>query len=154
MARVTRSSGLAPTGAGPTEPRSKAPAEKAGPAKVNLKDIRDRVFILSAAMDGDKVAVRLEKEPVPLDHVPADVMSAALAAATLIGTGLYGVDLKETPPGPVVIEVNDNPNIDVGLEDACLGDALYEQLLGHFLERIEAGEERAALPARAAGSIW
>jgi glutathione synthase/RimK-type ligase-like ATP-grasp enzyme len=92
-------------------------------------------------------------EPVPLDAVPAEVVSAALAAAALIGTGLYGVDLKETPQGPVVIEVNDNPNIDVGLEDACLGDALYERLLGHFLERIEAGEERVA-PARAMGSIW
>jgi hypothetical protein len=53
-----------------------------------------------------------------------------------------------------VIEVNDNPNIDTGPEDACLGDALYERLLGHFLERIEAGEERAAIPARTAGSIW
>jgi glutathione synthase/RimK-type ligase-like ATP-grasp enzyme len=93
-------------------------------------------------------------EPVPLDAVPAEVLSAALAAAALIGTGLYGVDLKETAQGPVVIEVNDNPNIDVGLEDACLGDALYERLLGHFLERIEAGEDRAAVPARAAGSIW
>lgn len=92
-------------------------------------------------------------EPVPLDAVPAGVLSAALAAAALIGTGLYGVDLKEMARGPVVIEVNDNPNIDVGLEDACLGDALYERLLGHFLERIEAGEERAAVPARAAGSI-
>jgi glutathione synthase/RimK-type ligase-like ATP-grasp enzyme len=91
-------------------------------------------------------------EPVPLDAVPAEVLSTALAAAALIGTGLYGVDLKETARGPVVIEVNDNPNIDVGLEDSCLGDALYERLLGHFLERIEAGEERA--PARAAGSIW
>jgi len=91
-------------------------------------------------------------EPVPLDRVPPEVVAAALAAAALIGTGLYGVDLKESVQGPVVIEVNDNPNIDVGLEDACLGDALYERLLGHFLDRIEAGEARA--PARASGSLW
>ncbi|MGK9235057.1 RimK family protein [Inquilinus limosus] len=91
-------------------------------------------------------------EAVPLDAVPPAVLSAALAAAALIGTGLYGVDLKETVRGPVVIEVNDNPNIDVGLEDACLGDALYERLLGYVLERIGAGEER--IPVRAAGSIW
>jgi glutathione synthase/RimK-type ligase-like ATP-grasp enzyme len=93
-------------------------------------------------------------EPVPLDAVPPAIVSAALAAAALIGTGLYGVDLKETAQGPVVIEVNDNPNIDVGLEDACLGDALYERLLSHFLERIEAGERQQAEPARAAAAIW
>ncbi len=104
--------------------------------------------------DGDGTSEEGATEPVPLDAVPAEVLSAALAAAALIGTGLYGVDLKETALGPVVIEVNDNPNIDAGLEDACLGDALYERLLAHFLERIEAGEDRAAAPARAAGSIW
>lgn len=103
---------------------------------------------------GDGSSEEGATEPVPLDAVPPEVLSAALAAAALIGTGLYGVDLKETAQGPVVIEVNDNPNIDVGLEDACLGDALYERLLVHFLERIEAGEDRAAAPARAAGSIW
>jgi hypothetical protein len=53
----------------------------------------------------------------------------------------------------VVIEVNDNPNIDVGLEDACLGDALYERLVTHFLEQVEAGERQPAEPARAA-AIW
>ncbi|WP_343712523.1 RimK-like ATPgrasp N-terminal domain-containing protein [Inquilinus sp.] len=102
--------------------------------------------------DGNGSSEEGATEPVPLDAVPPAVLSAALSAAALIGTGLYGVDLKETAQGPVVIEVNDNPNIDVGLEDACLGDALYERLLGHFLERIETGEDRA--PARAAGSIW
>ena len=44
----------------------------------------------------------------------------ALLAANLIGDGLYGVDMKMTARGPVVIEVNDNPNIDAGAEDSVL----------------------------------
>lgn len=100
---------------------------------------------------GDGQAEEGATEPVPVEAVPPAVLSAALAAAALIGTGLYGVDLKETAQGPVVIEVNDNPNIDVGLEDACLGDALYERLVDHLLDRTDAAQP----PARAAaGSLW
>src|SRR5690606_7642455 len=47
--------------------------------------------------------------------------------------------LKETPEGTVVIEVNDNPNIDLGYDDAVAGDAVYEALARHFLGAIEAG---------------
>lgn len=35
-----------------------------------------------------------------------------------------------------VIEVNDNPNIDHGLEDKILGQNLYEQIMSVFLQRI------------------
>jgi biopolymer transport protein ExbD len=46
------------------------PDEKAGKLpKVDIKDIRDRVFIVSAVMEGDKVAVKLEKEPVPIEQL-------------------------------------------------------------------------------------
>ncbi|MHB8634752.1 MAG: ATP-grasp domain-containing protein [Thermoplasmatota archaeon] len=56
-------------------------------------------------------------EAVPLGRVPAAVLSTALAAARVVGTSLYGVDLKEREDGSVVvIEVNDNPNIDPGAE--------------------------------------
>lgn len=74
---------------------------------------------------------------VPVDEVPKDVMDVALKAARLIGGGLYGVDLKQTPKGVYVIEVNDNPNIDVGVEDAILGDDLYRRILGHLVKMIE-----------------
>jgi hypothetical protein len=47
------------------------------------------------------------------------------------------VDLKETPGGPVVIEVNDNPNLDTGYDDVADGDRIYEDILAYFLERIE-----------------
>ncbi|MCW8881535.1 MAG: RimK family alpha-L-glutamate ligase, partial [Sedimenticola sp.] len=71
-------------------------------------------------------------------------VDTALKAANLIGNGLYGVDLKETENGIVVIEVNDNPSIDSGVEDQVLGDALYEQIMEEFLVRIEAGKTPAS----------
>ena len=48
------------------------------------------------------------------------------STANLIGDGLYGVDLKQAGDKVVVIEVNDNPNIDCGVEDVYLGDDLYK----------------------------
>ena len=53
-----------------------------------------------------------------------------------MGDGLYGVDMKETPRGPMVIEVNDNPNIDGGVEDVVLGMDLYRRIIAHLLAKI------------------
>jgi glutathione synthase/RimK-type ligase-like ATP-grasp enzyme len=36
-----------------------------------------------------------------------------------------------------VIEVNDNPNIDSGVEDQYLGDELYRLIMSEFLRRLE-----------------
>jgi hypothetical protein len=36
-----------------------------------------------------------------------------------------------------VIEVNDNPNVDAGLEDALLQNNLYQHIMTVFLRRIE-----------------
>lgn len=80
-----------------------------------------------------------EDESVPLNEVPKDIIKAALNAANLIGKGLYGVDLKQLEDGRIlVIEVNDNPNIDVGVEDKILGDELYKKILQYFITLIEA----------------
>jgi len=66
-------------------------------------------------------------------------MAAALKAANLIGDSLYGVDVKETEDGQVfVIEVNDNPSIDSGVEDLILKDGLYRAILSELVSRIEA----------------
>ncbi len=86
-------------------------------------------------------------QAVPRDQAPADVVETALRAARLIGDGLYGVDLKETPDGPVVIEINDNPNLDVGYDDAADGAAIYEDLVDFFLRRIEQGAPDAEAEA-------
>ncbi|SEA54863.1 RimK family protein [Nitrosospira multiformis] len=75
---------------------------------------------------------------VPLDEAPQEVISIALESANLIGDGFYGVDIKQTNDCCYVMEVNDNPNVDAGNEDAVLGDALYEEIMRVFLRRIEA----------------
>lgn len=77
-------------------------------------------------------------ETVPIDKAPTDIVRLGTRAAGLIGHGLYGVDLKVVHGRPVVIEINDNPNIDSGVEDGVLGDELYERIMRHFLEAMEA----------------
>ncbi len=77
-------------------------------------------------------------EAVPLDRVPAEAVELGVAAARLIGDGLYGVDVKQTGDRFLVIEVNDNPNIDAGGEDAVLGERLYLSVMEWFRERLDA----------------
>jgi glutathione synthase/RimK-type ligase-like ATP-grasp enzyme len=84
-------------------------------------------------------------QTMPLHEAPPAVVETAVRAAGLIGDGLYGVDLKEAGGRCCVMEVNDNPNIDAGNEDAVQGDALYREILGVFLRRI-----RARMPATVA----
>ncbi|WP_347237559.1 RimK family protein [Cobetia sp. AM6] len=71
-------------------------------------------------------------------EVPAAVIKAALKATRLIGDGLYGVDLKQLEDRVVVIEVNDNPNLDAGVEDVVLGRELYRRVMQVFLARMQA----------------
>jgi glutathione synthase/RimK-type ligase-like ATP-grasp enzyme len=78
-------------------------------------------------------------DAVPRDEAPREVVNLALEAAALIGIGLYGVDIKETPSGPVVIEVNDNPSIETGYEDQADKDRIYEDLIDAFLRRMASG---------------
>ncbi len=77
-------------------------------------------------------------ETVPVDMVPAGILKAACTASAQIGNGLYGVDLKEIDGKAYIIEVNDNPNIDYGVEDQLLGDELYESIMRSIYNRIEA----------------
>ena len=84
-------------------------------------------------------------ETLPLDEVPSGVVEIAVRAAGLIGDGLYGVDVKEANGGFLVMEVNDNPNIDAGYEDAVLGDRLYLAVMEWFRQRLDArGREPAS----------
>jgi len=72
-----------------------------------------------------------------LDQVPAAVVDLATRAAALIGGGFYGVDVKETDAGVFIVEVNDNPNVEAGVEDAVIKEALYEAVLGELIQRVE-----------------
>ncbi|MGZ8196224.1 MAG: RimK family protein, partial [Methylosarcina sp.] len=74
-------------------------------------------------------------DTLPTFEVPKSVLEAALKATQPIGNGFYGVDVKEKNGKGYVIEVNDNPNIDSGVEDKYLGDELYRLILTELLRR-------------------
>lgn len=83
-------------------------------------------------------------ETVPVELAPRKAVAIALKAANLIGDGLYGVDVKESGGKFYVIEVNDNPNLESGVEDSILRDELYRRVMEVFLRRIE--EKKARVP--------
>ena len=76
-------------------------------------------------------------ETLPVSEVPEKVLKVALKGASLMGDGLYGVDLKEVNGEVFLIEINDNPNIDYGIEDKVLKKVLYDRVMESFLNRIE-----------------
>jgi len=81
-------------------------------------------------------------EALPLEKIPAPAIGVAVRAARLIGDGLYGVDVKEVGGRFLVMEVNDNPTIETGEEDAVLGAALYRSIALWFRERLDARGQR------------
>ena len=78
---------------------------------------------------------------LPTFEVPKHVIQAALKATKPIGDGLYGVDVNQSGDKAFVIEVNDNPNVDSGVEDLYLGNELYEIIMGEFARRLEARQK-------------
>lgn len=81
-------------------------------------------------------------ETLPVEHAPTALIRTALRSASLIGDGFYGVDIKQVGKSFYVIEVNDNPNIDAGVEDMILKDELYLRIMRVILRRIEQRKER------------
>jgi len=75
-------------------------------------------------------------DAVSLNEVPEAVIELALKSTRLIGDGLYGVDIKSMNNEHYVIEVNDNPSINFGIEDELLKNTLYEKIMNVFLQRI------------------
>ncbi|AYA63967.1 RimK family protein [Alteromonas sp. RKMC-009] len=74
---------------------------------------------------------------MPTFEVPKAVLQAAIKAAKVVGDGLYGVDIKHSGNKVYVIEVNDNPSIDSGVEDKYLGKELYQLIMQEFANRLE-----------------
>jgi len=91
--------------------------------------------IYERAKDGKTYSGKAET--IPINEAPQKVLKTALKAADLIGDGLYGVDLKQVGDKVYVIEINVNPSIDTGYEDAVLKDGLYRKVMQDFLRRIE-----------------
>jgi glutathione synthase/RimK-type ligase-like ATP-grasp enzyme len=82
-------------------------------------------------------------ETLPVELAPRTMVRLAVKAAHVIGDGLYGVDIKEVGGKFYVIEVNDNPSIDAGVEDFILKEKLYNSIIRGFIERIERKKERS-----------
>ncbi|GGK67939.1 RimK family protein [Rufibacter glacialis] len=95
--------------------------------------------------EGKKKDITGNFETVPFEQVPFFVLHTALKAANLIGDGLYGVDVKEINGKAYVIEVNDNPNIDHGVEDRILKKSLYLTILKSIKRRID-NQKKFILP--------
>lgn len=74
---------------------------------------------------------------LPIEAVPKKILNMAIKSAKLMGRGLYGIDIKEVNNQAMVIEINDNPNIDFGVEDAYYGDLVYQEILWALKKRLE-----------------
>ncbi|EKD39271.1 MAG: hypothetical protein ACD_75C00457G0004 [uncultured bacterium] len=81
-------------------------------------------------------------ETIPLNSIPAKVRKLAVKATSLIGKGLYGVDIKMVGDQPIIIEINDNPSLEHGVEDAIMGNELYRIILREFVNRLSSKQHK------------
>lgn len=72
-------------------------------------------------------------EMILVCDVLSEVVKFVLKVINVVGDGFYGVDFKQVNGKLVVIEVNDNLLIDVGVEDVYLGEDLYLCVMQEFL---------------------
>jgi len=84
----------------------------------------------------DKVTRLGNHETIAIKDAPKNLLNIALKATGLIGQGLYGVDIKEINGQFFVIEVNDNPSIDSGIEDQVEKNALYENIMKYLMRKV------------------
>jgi len=85
-------------------------------------------FKIQASVNGHLVYCGVES--VSPDKVPPQVIKLGIDAANAIGSGLYGVDIKNNNGDAYVIEVNDNPSIESG-EDDCY-PRVFEQIVSYL----------------------
>jgi len=81
-------------------------------------------------------------ETMTVEEAPEKVVHVAARAANAIGDGLYGVDLKQSGDNIYVIEVNDNPNLELGYEGKVLKEQLFIEVMKVFQKRIEERKQR------------
>ena len=79
-----------------------------------------------------------KSETFAIPDAPPKLLKTAIKAAKLIGTGLYGIDIKEIDGKFYVIEINDNPSIDSGIEDKVAKNQLYENIMQHLMKLAQA----------------
>lgn len=71
-----------------------------------------------------------------IEEVPKPILDAAIKATKIMGKGLFGIDIKEINGQALVIEINDNPNIDFGVEDRYYGDEVYTKIIEALVKRL------------------
>ena len=76
-------------------------------------------------------------ETYPIEDIPPKLRMLAMKTASVIGDGLYGMDIKEKDGKFYIIEVNDNPSLDAGVEDKIIKNGLYEEIMRVFLKRLD-----------------
>ncbi|HEY9036427.1 MAG TPA: RimK family protein [Pseudomonadales bacterium] len=81
-------------------------------------------------------------DSMPTHEAPQVVLDVAVKASRLIGDSFYGVDIKQVDNKAYVIEVNDNPSIESGVEDGYLGDQLYTLIMEGFVRRLESKQSK------------
>jgi glutathione synthase/RimK-type ligase-like ATP-grasp enzyme len=86
-----------------------------------------------AKLRGKPTVVWGRTESVNKQDMPPRLKEVALKACSIIGKGLYGVDIKEVSGEYVVVEVNDNPSIYAGYEDSMAPD-IYQRIIGYLAE--------------------
>ena len=91
--------------------------------------IPSETFKIQASVNGH--IVYCDVESVPADLVPEPVVALGIAAGNAIGSGMYGVDIKESNGNLYVIEVNDNPSLEGG-EDAHYPD-MFRKIITYLM---------------------
>lgn len=86
-----------------------------------------------AKLRGKPTVVWGRTEALDKQTAPPRLLEVALKACSVIGKGLYGVDLKEVNDDYVVVEVNDNPSIYAGYEDSCDKD-IYRKIISYLAQ--------------------
>ncbi|MFH6984331.1 RimK family protein [Marinoscillum sp. 108] len=77
-----------------------------------------------------------DADTIAVEDAPKALIDLAVKATSLIGNGLYGVDIKQRGKKFYIIEINDNPNLDEGVEDAVLKHQLYQTIMQEFMNRL------------------
>ncbi len=93
-----------------------------------------QIYNWSAKIKDDQLG---NADCMAIEDVPKNILETALDTAKIMGLGLYGIDIKEVNGKPLVIEINDNPNMDAGVEDRFYGDIIYTKVIEALIKRIE-----------------
>lgn len=75
-----------------------------------------------------------QTKTVPRENIPSCLKQIGISACKAIGSGLFGVDIKEVDGDFMVVEVNDNPSIYAGLEDEKNTD-IYQKIIQYLIQK-------------------